>query len=260
MLRIWDNMEYKNYRCELNGFNPNESHNWIPADNSGFFYSNLKEYPNNKTLNYYLNNPIEYKLNNEGFRTPDNFHINEWGNVFLGCSHTFGIGHHLENVWSYKLNQYVGGKFWNLGISGTGAMTHFRLLLQFHTKFKIKNIFHYAPKLYPRYEFIINGTPTSFMLSTIYSNYDIKKNIKNFGNLYETSLTNPDQIDIMHQTHILACKGIAEQIGCNYYVIDDERTPPNPMEDDGSLGARDLTHYSVKIQQSICDDFIKIIE
>lgn len=253
-------MNWEKYRCDLDLLTkPNETYNWIPNDTERFFYSNLKQYPNNKTLNYYLNNPIEYKLNNFGFRTPDDFNLNEWGNVFLGCSHTFGIGHHLENVWSYKLNEYVGGKFWNLSIGGTGPMTHFRLLLQFYKKFKIKNIFHYSPNLYPRYEFIVDHIPTSYMLSTSYTNYDIVKNIKNFGNLYSNSLTNFDQINLMHKTYTLACKGLAEEIGCNYYIINDERTPNDPLFDDGSLGARDLHHYSVNIQQSICDDFIKMI-
>ena len=35
----------------------------------------------------------------------------------MGCSHTFGIGHHLENTWGFKLNNVIGGKFWNLGIT-----------------------------------------------------------------------------------------------------------------------------------------------
>ena len=253
-------MNWKKYRCELDECtHPNENYNWIPNDTKSFFYSNLEKYPDNKTLNYYLNNPIDYKLNNFGFRTPDNFKSNEWGNVFLGCSHTFGIGHHLENVWSYKLNQYVGGKFWNLGIGGTGIMTHFRLLLQFYKKFKIKNIFHYTPHQYPRYEFIINNIPTTFRLSTEYSEPELTKNIKQFGNLYETSLTNFDQIDLNHITYLNACKGLAEEIGCNYYVITDERTTVNPIETNGILGARDLNHYNVNIQQSICDDFIKMI-
>jgi hypothetical protein len=97
------------------------------------------------------------------------------------------------------------------------------------------------------------------MLSTVYNNQDIIKNIKNFGNLYESCLTNYDQIELMHKTYTFACKGLAEDIGCNYYIINDERTANDPLIDDGSLGARDLTHYSVKIQQSICDDFIKMI-
>ena len=40
---------------------------------------------------------IEYKLNNEGFRTPDDFNSMDEGNIFLGCSHTFGVGLPIEN-------------------------------------------------------------------------------------------------------------------------------------------------------------------
>jgi hypothetical protein len=253
-------MNWEKYRCEMDTFYPNKSYDWMPNDTREFFYSNIKNYPDNTTLNYYLNNPISYNLNNFGFRTPDDFELNEWGNVYLGCSHTLGVGHHLENVWSYKLNQYVGGKFWNLGVGGTGVMTHFRLLKQFSKKFKIKNIFHYAPKYYPRYEFLINNIPTTFRLSTTYSQSELVKNVKQFGNLYESSLTNLDQIDMMYDTHIFACKGFAEEIGCNYYIVNDERTRLNGKpNDDEFLGARDLHHYNVNVQQSICDDFIKMI-
>ena len=57
-----------------------------------------------KDLEHYIKNPIEYKLNNYGFRTYDDLDSSE-GNVYLGCSFTYGEGHHLENTWSYKLHK-----------------------------------------------------------------------------------------------------------------------------------------------------------
>jgi hypothetical protein len=107
---------------------------------------------------------IEYSLNNYGFRTPDDMNLDGEGNVFLGCSHTFGIGHYLDNTWSYKLNQKIGGKFWNLSVPGTGIMTHYRMLNEVRSDIKIKNIFHYAPR-YPRYEFYIDNMPLSLSIS-----------------------------------------------------------------------------------------------
>ena len=140
------------------GFKSDYSYGFIETDSLEQWEKTLKKYPDNPSVQYYLNNPIEYKLNNRGFRTPDNFNSKDIGNVFLGCSHTFGIGHHLENTWSYKLNNIIGGKFWNLSVGGTGVTSHFRLLLGYYKELNIKNIFHFAPK-YPRYEFIENGRP-----------------------------------------------------------------------------------------------------
>ena len=109
------------YRNVLDDFNflKNKEYGFIETDSEVVWNEILrKKYNNfnNFSIKYYIENPIKYKLNNFGFRTPDDFNSEDEGNVFLGCSHTFGIGHHLENVWSYKLNQIIGGKFWNLGI------------------------------------------------------------------------------------------------------------------------------------------------
>ena len=121
-------MDIYKHRVHLQEYEPNNSYYWIPSDDKDRFFNQLKITPEDPNLLYYKNNPIEYKFNNCGFRTPDDFNTIDEGNIFLGCSHTFGIGHHLENTWSYKLNQIIGGKFWNLSIGGTGVMTAYRLL------------------------------------------------------------------------------------------------------------------------------------
>ena len=78
---------------------------WLSPDRLDLFEKNYNQY-NNESLIYYKENPIKYRLNNYGFRSHDDFDdINE-GNIFLGCSHTLGVGHHLENTWAYKLNEY----------------------------------------------------------------------------------------------------------------------------------------------------------
>ena len=43
-----------------------ESLSWTPVDSELIFKKNLKKYPDNKTLKYYLENPIKYKFNNYG--------------------------------------------------------------------------------------------------------------------------------------------------------------------------------------------------
>ena len=53
------NIDYK-----YSFYPPDESLSWTPADSELLFKKNLKKYPDNKTLKYYLKNPIEYKFNN----------------------------------------------------------------------------------------------------------------------------------------------------------------------------------------------------
>ncbi len=75
-------------------------------------------------------NSVEYRFNNYGFRTDDDFDINNPtpGAMFLGCSFTTGIGLNIEDTWSHKVHTIIGGTFYNLGQGGAGFETYYRLL------------------------------------------------------------------------------------------------------------------------------------
>ena len=51
----------------------NKTLKWLPADSEKTFLERLKKDPNNPSLQHYIKHPIEYKMNNMGFRTPINF-------------------------------------------------------------------------------------------------------------------------------------------------------------------------------------------
>jgi hypothetical protein len=233
---------------------PNVSHNWFPMDTEKLFLKNKQQNPRNISLNYYIENPIKYELNNFGFRTPDDFNSKDEGNVFLGCSHTFGIGLHLENTWSYLLNQKIGGKFWNLSIPGTGIPTHFRMLLGYYKELNIKNIFHFAPK-YNRFEFFVNASPTPYQVT----NMDTWKS--DFGKIYQESLTTQEQMHFTYDTHYRAIKSIADELKIGYYIICDSMydnmNRKKSLLGSNVLEARDLMHFNVDVHQQICDRFYK---
>ena len=244
-------MHLYKHRSYFEKWDKNKTYNWIPSDDKERFELAYKENPTDENLLYYLKNPIEYKLNNEGFRTFDDFNSTDEGNVFLGCSHTFGIGHHLENTWSYKLNETIGGKFWNLSLGGTGVTTAFRLLCGYSKELKIKNIFHYAPK-YPRFEFIMNGEPTNLLINLYERSWD-----KKFGTFVRECLFDEEQTNFTYNSYIYAIKGLAKELGVNYYLLD---WKPENLDLDGSLRARDLYHYSVKQQHFIYQEFLKLYD
>jgi hypothetical protein len=222
-------------------FNPiSTTTKWSQTDKEETFNLNLKKHKNNETLSFYLENPIEYQFNNFGFRTPDDFNDVDDGNVFLGCSHTMGVGHHLDNTWSYKLNQQVGGKFWNISAGGIGIMTNFRLLLAFYKDLKIKNIFHYVPK-YPRYEFYVDGR---FKILNIGKDDIPDECVNLLGDLY--------QIELTHLPYTMAINQLAQDIGCNYYLIND--FIPNKLSK--SIESRDLFHFSIDQHNQIYEKFL----
>ena len=51
------------------------------------FNNNLAKYPDDKCLLHYKDNPIEYKTNNYGFRSPEDIVEGFNGNVYIGCIH-----------------------------------------------------------------------------------------------------------------------------------------------------------------------------
>lgn len=116
------------------------------------FKHNLAKYPDDKCLLHYKNFPIQYKTNNFGFRSPSDIEEGFNGNVYIGCSHTWGSAHHWKNVWVHLLNEKVGGRCLNLGVPGSGIATGARILNELKDIIKPKNIFcHYVHPY--RYEY-----------------------------------------------------------------------------------------------------------
>jgi len=246
---------------------------WEGMDNKESFVENCKKYPNNESLKYYKENPIKYSYNNYGFRTPDDFNDTDEGNVFLGCSNTMGIGHLLENTWAYKVNKEVGGKFWNLSQAGSGIQTDFRLLYGFKDYLKVKNIFHLV-LFHPRYEFIqedrviklanwmIDDRIQSDNEPTILEYWDNgeekRTEINSFKEFYVNILGSPSHTVFTNESYIYALKGLAKEMGCNYYYlteydIDDIK--------DTSMEARDLEiHFTVGQLDSIYKKFLEVVD
>jgi hypothetical protein len=234
--------EYKNWFLENPQFpnhrKPNSTALWHTMDTESLFKQNLEKYPNSIHLQNYQQNPITYSYNNYGFRTSDNFSLLDSGNIFLGCSHTFGIGHYLENTWPYKLSQMIGGKNYNISEPGSGIFTQYRYLNYFKDKLNFKNVFHYLPNEdWVRYEQIKNN---EFL--GIFPWDNLSNDLIDF--LYEDKT-----IHFINYIFIDAIRYMLNQIGCNYYLLTnvpiiDKQTP-----------ARDLSHYHVEEHSELADMF-----
>ena len=223
---------------------------WLKYDEEAVFVANCNKYPNNKSLKYYKENPIEYGFNELGYRTPDDFNDTDEGNVFLGCSNTIGAGLHLENTWAYKLNKHIGGKFWNLSQGGCGIQTDYRLLLGWKDDLKIKNIFHFTYP-WPRFEFFDEQGVIQFNqfgLNTARSH--------KYWNFYIDILSGEEYCNYNQMVYINAIKGVSHEIGCNYYYLTDKILDEFP-ENDNSLQARDLIHLSVGQQNFLYEQMME---
>ena len=178
---------------------------WLPGDTEQDFLDRLKKDPTNPSLLYYLENPISYRLNNYGFRTPIDFVNGVEGNLFLGCSHTFGIGHHLENTWSWKLNEYIGGNFLNLSVGGTGIGTAFRLLYGLKEIIKPKNVFLYFPHPY-RFEYF---DPRQNRWNTTMSAWNPNNRL----------IVEKNNMEMFYHLHFNAIQSICKELNTPLYAV-----------------------------------------
>lgn len=113
----------------------NATREWFPSDTKERYEEYIKN-PKYKDLipTEYFN----YEFNNYGFRC-DNFTDytkHKYRILFLGCSHTEGIGLPVEEIWAYKLLQKINDElgenipYWTIAMGGTGLDAQTRALYQ----------------------------------------------------------------------------------------------------------------------------------
>jgi len=243
---------------------------WLFTDTEEGFQDELKENPTDKSLLWYKDNPIKYQLNSDGFRLPYDL-TKEKGNVFLGCSFTFGIGVHYEKTWAHLLHEKIGGgKYWNLGCSGAGFQTTFRMLYNYYNKIKINNIFLHLPFNY-RYEVFIEKGTKVFDRSQDYQNElthgrwatispQQEEYMKPLGFLneewskvYANDLNNHNYV----QTNLLAIYGLAQELNVPLYYVGEFPIVSDKDNDDIPSRARD-EHPSPQYHQRLAEHFYQL--
>lgn len=238
----------RKYDTEYHYLTPYATSSFMPMDTNDNWVENQKIQQDKKTIQYYLDNPIEYRLNNFGFRTDYNFKYNDEVNIFLGCSHTMGIGHHLENTWSYIVNKEIGGNFVNLAVGGVGIENQFRKLLKFRNYFKIKNIFHFQP-LYAREEFLYDDNYASFMAHMMPA--EIKSEMSE--GYAAITFGSDNHVYRKYITNVLAIESISNGIGAEYYFNYQE---PECLDWNNSIQARDFMHHPIVLQNKLANLFL----
>lgn len=234
-----------------------EEWTWRFPDDEETYNKNIEKYPDNKFLLEYKNNQVKYKMNNFGFRTDDDFNPSDVANIFLGCSHTYGVGHHLENTWSYKLNKKLNnGKFYNLGHAGSGSTTHLRHFLGWYDyPKKVNAVFHYIPPHIQsnRYEKFKEGVPMIFGFNGEKDGYEFH------GESYEKTYAWECQSGFNYLRDISTIKYFCEKNNIPYILCDIELFRPNGQKE-GHRWARDCGHFSVEDQNLIYEWMLKKYE
>lgn len=136
---------------------------WITRDNEENFRKNPKP--------GYTETSITYTYNSHGFRTKEFDFSNGKGNIlFLGCSHTEGIGLRAEDTWVHKVSQHFPDhNCYNLGIGGGGVDMVTRFLYNLSGLMRPEVVFILWPSIvrFETYEFCGLADPCDQMESPI---------------------------------------------------------------------------------------------
>lgn len=210
------------------------------------FNKHFKKFPTDPDLLFYKDNPITYKLNNHGYRSGIDFNKGMSGNVYLGCSHTLGIGLHFEDTWAYKLNQKIGGNFINLAEGGEGIASGFRKLINYVDYFNIENVFINYPHYY-RYEYWFEEKRKFYTLrpaqKDMYQPW--------FGKLHKRLLIEERNNIYYTTSNLYAIIGLCKSKNINVYRY----TKEFPLyHTHGGRKARDLSHAPTGLHTNIAEE------
>jgi hypothetical protein len=117
-----------------------QTFNWYPMDTEERYEENIKNNLNKLQQYGWVDSTFTYKFNSHGFRCEE--FTKDPGVMFLGCSHTCGIGIPIENTWAYLVSQQLNLKMINLGIGGSGSDTAFRLANHYISQLKPKIVIY----------------------------------------------------------------------------------------------------------------------
>lgn len=221
----------------------NTTQKWCPSDDYANWVGNNKD-PQKKALLDKLGwteDNVSYRFNEQGFRSDD---FEGEGAMFLGCSHTVGIGVDWERTWVYKVANALNLKCWNLGIGGGSHDTAFR------------NAYHWIPKLKPKYVFFLAPLPYRFELIT-------RDEFVQYLPFTATAVEDeeffirwagvPENSRMNVTKNTLAIKYICQENNVTLIHHNDQRVWMNASKD----YARDLMHHGVSWHQMIADDMLR---
>ena len=202
---------------------------WLPADSEERFDKNMRDPETNKELSRlgWRNNSIAYKFNAQGFRS-DDFVGPGHSIMFLGCSHTIGIGMGWENTFSKIIADKLKLKCFNLGKGGGSFDSCFRFAS------------HWIDALYPKIVVLVEPKKDRKEICTSdgFKNY-LPKDVyhgtstEDHDNFYKDWVMAGINGELQRERNLLSVKYLSEKANAKFISL-------SPGAVDGE--ARDLMH------------------
>jgi hypothetical protein len=210
---------------------------WHPFDSKERYENNLKnDYARLKQFGWLENQNFTYKFNSYGFRC--NEFNDDAGIVFLGCSHTVGVGLPLEQTFSQIISKQLNLQCINLAVPATSNDTAFRLACHWIPKMKPKIVVMMSPDP-ARFELITQDNKINFMPRPIPS--------KKYEGFYNDWVFNDDNM-LLNQEKNKAGVEILSQKNSAKFIFIDALTTIDYVD-----YGRDLWHSGVQCNRYIAN-------
>lgn len=187
---------------------------------------------------------ISYDFNSYGFRC-DEF-TSDNNIVFLGCSHTLGVGLPLENTFAYNVSKSLNLKMCNLGKGGGALDTCFRLA------------YYWLNILQPKIVVCQMPEETRLELRDNLSNVEnvdlwrIESLLHYTHRFYKRHWVRFPEQYILHQhKNLLAIKSLCQQLNIKLVVLDQNILTSITSSDRDY--ARDLAHFGRKTHEKLAN-------
>jgi len=227
----------------------NQTTEWFGADCQEQFLQNLNKQKQKQLLQTYgwIDKSVSYTFNSKGFRCEE-FTV-EPTIMFLGCSHTFGLGIPYESTWPYLVAEKFGLKNANLGWPGVSNDTTFRLAYYYIPIIKPNIVILLSPSE-SRLELIKHDIDSVNFLPSNQTPAVIKHEHVHYSNFYQDWLSS--------NTNLLMNK-LKNKLGINMLCADQQIkfVSMDSTELVRHDFARDLLHHGVKSNSIFADKVIK---
>ena len=230
--------------------------NWLSMDNKTLYDKNYKDKKTRLLLEKYNWDKIhiEYQFNNYGFRCKNSQDIDNI--VFLGCSHTVGLGIPISYSWTTLVSQELNLANYNLGISGGSLDTCFRLAYYWLEKLNPKIVILLETDI-DRIEYKAknNWTDLHDYNWNRYGPWSMeKKDIT--SKHYKILLRNVENFEIQREKNILGIQELSKKINSKLVILKNKFW--NDLDVPQDL-ARDLAHPGILLNSAKAKEILKLI-
>jgi len=206
------------------------------------YLKNLKSNRRSLEHNGWIDKEIIYQFNSSAFRCEE--FTNDPSILFLGCSHTVGIGMPIEQTWPTIVASKLNLKCYNLGQGGGSADAAYRLGSHWIPRILPKIVVFLIPDIHRlevvrenNIEFLTPMTPTS-----------------QYAGFYNKWVYFESNGWLNSQKNTLALEHISNRYDCKFVSLHADRVCINGVD-----LARDLAHLGVQSNVNLADMFLNLI-